>query len=39
MKKLEATLDELVPRAFAIVKETQNDLRRNSVLEVTATTI
>jgi len=35
-EKLEATLDELVPRAFAIVKETAKRFKENSVLEVTA---
>jgi len=36
MIKLEATLDLLVPRAFAIVKETATRFKENSVLEVTA---
>ena len=35
-EKLEATLDQLVPRAFAIVKETARRFKENSVLEVTA---
>ena len=35
-EKLEATLDQLVPRAFAIVKETTKRFKENSVLEVTA---
>ena len=35
-EKLEATLDQLVPRAFAIVKETTRRFKENSVLEVTA---
>ena len=35
-EKLEVTLDELVPRAFAIVKETAKRFKENSVLEVTA---
>ena len=34
--KLEATLDQLVPRAFAIVKETARRFKENSQLEVTA---
>jgi preprotein translocase subunit SecA len=35
-EKLEETLDQLVPRAFAIVKETAKRFKENSVLEVTA---
>ncbi|MGA2405576.1 MAG: preprotein translocase subunit SecA [Bacteroidales bacterium] len=35
-EKLEVTLDQLVPRAFAIVKETAKRFKENSVLEVTA---
>ncbi len=35
-EKLEKKLDELVPRAFAIVKETARRFKENSVLEVTA---
>jgi len=35
-EKLELTLDQLVPRAFAIVKETAKRFKENSVLEVTA---
>ena len=35
-EKLEATLDQLVPKAFAIVKETARRFKENSVLEVTA---
>ena len=35
-EKLEVTLDQLVPRAFAIVKETARRFKENSVLEVTA---
>jgi len=34
--KLEDTLDQLVPRAFAIVKETTKRFKENSVIEVTA---
>ncbi len=34
--KLEEVLDTLVPRAFAIVKETTRRFKENSVLEVTA---
>jgi preprotein translocase subunit SecA len=34
--KLEVTLDQLVPKAFAIVKETAKRFKENSVLEVTA---
>ncbi len=34
--KLEATLDTLVPKAFAIIKETAKRFKENSVLEVTA---
>ena len=34
--KLEEVLDKLVPRAFAIVKETARRFKENSVLEVTA---
>jgi len=34
--KLEKTLDDLVPRAFAIVKETARRFKENSFLEVTA---
>jgi len=35
-EKLEKKLDELIPRAFAIVKETARRFKENSVLEVTA---
>ena len=35
-EKLEVTLDQLVPRAFAIVKETAKRFKENSDLEVTA---
>jgi preprotein translocase subunit SecA len=35
-EKLEKTLDNLVPRAFAIVKETARRFKENSSLEVTA---
>ena len=35
-EKLENKLDELVPRAFAIVRETARRFKENSVLEVTA---
>jgi preprotein translocase subunit SecA len=35
-EKLEAILDQLVPEAFAIVKETARRFKENSVLEVTA---
>jgi preprotein translocase subunit SecA len=35
-EKLEITLDQFVPRAFAIVKETAKRFKENSVLEVTA---
>jgi preprotein translocase subunit SecA len=35
-EKLEIALDQLVPRAFAIVKETAKRFKENSVLEVTA---
>ncbi|MDX9725612.1 MAG: preprotein translocase subunit SecA [Bacteroidales bacterium] len=35
-EKLEKILDSLVPRAFAIVKETARRFKENSVLEVTA---
>jgi preprotein translocase subunit SecA len=35
-EKLETTLDQLVPKAFAIVKETARRFKENSVLEVTA---
>jgi preprotein translocase subunit SecA len=35
-EKLEVTLDQLVPRAFAIVKETAKRFKENSILEVTA---
>jgi preprotein translocase subunit SecA len=35
-EKLEETLDQLVPRAFAIVKETAKRFKENSLLEVTA---
>jgi preprotein translocase subunit SecA len=35
-EKLEKTLDGLVPRAFAIVKETARRLKENDFLEVTA---
>jgi preprotein translocase subunit SecA len=34
--KLEVVLDKVVPRAFAIVKETAKRFKENSVLEVTA---
>jgi preprotein translocase subunit SecA len=34
--KLELVLDQLVPKAFAIVKETAKRFKENSVLEVTA---
>jgi preprotein translocase subunit SecA len=34
--KLEQVLDEIVPRAFAIVKETARRFKENKVLEVTA---
>jgi preprotein translocase subunit SecA len=34
--KLEVVLDQVVPRAFAIVKETAKRFKENSVLEVTA---
>lgn len=36
-KKLEVTLDELLPQAFAIVKETARRFNDNEELEVTAT--
>ena len=36
LEKLESKLDQLVPRAFAIVKETAKRFKENSVLEVTA---
>ena len=35
-EKLEVALDKIVPRAFAIVKETARRFKENSVLEVTA---
>ncbi|HEX7494010.1 MAG TPA: preprotein translocase subunit SecA, partial [Bacteroidales bacterium] len=35
-EKLEEKLDQLVPRAFAIVKETTRRFKENSVIEVTA---
>ncbi len=35
-EKLEVVLDKLVPKAFAIVKETARRFKANSVLEVTA---
>jgi preprotein translocase subunit SecA len=35
-EKLEKTLDNMVPRAFAIVKETARRFKENSFLEVTA---
>ena len=35
-EKLEVLLDQLVPRAFAIVKETAKRFKENSTLEVTA---
>ena len=35
-EKLEVVLDQIVPRAFAIVKETARRFKENSVLEVTA---
>ncbi len=35
-EKLEAKLDQLVPRAFAIVRETARRFKENSVIEVTA---
>ena len=35
-EKLEVVLDQVVPRAFAIVKETARRFKENSVLEVTA---
>src|ERR1035437_5139769 len=35
-EKLEITLDLLVPKAFAIVKETAKRFKENSILEVTA---
>jgi len=35
-EKLEEVLDQLVPRAFAIVKETAKRFKENNVLEVTA---
>jgi len=35
-EKLEKKLDELVPRAFAVIKETARRFKENSVLEVTA---
>jgi preprotein translocase subunit SecA len=35
-EKLEETLDSIVPRAFAIVKETARRFKENSILEVTA---
>ena len=35
-EKLEVTLDQLVPKAFAIVKETARRFKENNVLEVTA---
>nr|HPM89117.1 preprotein translocase subunit SecA [Bacteroidales bacterium] len=35
-EKVEKKLDELVPKAFAIVKETARRFKENSVLEVTA---
>ena len=34
--KLELVLDQIVPRAFAIVKETARRFKENSILEVTA---
>jgi preprotein translocase subunit SecA len=36
VEKLETKLDECVPRAFAIVKETARRFKQNEVLEVTA---
>ncbi len=36
LEKLENKLDQLVPRAFAIVKETARRFKENSILEVTA---
>jgi len=36
LEKLESKLDQLVPRAFAVVKETARRFKENSVLEVTA---
>jgi preprotein translocase subunit SecA len=36
LEKLENKLDQLVPRAFAIVRETARRFKENSVLEVTA---
>ncbi len=35
-EKLEVTLDQLIPRAFSIIKETTRRFKENSVLEVTA---
>jgi preprotein translocase subunit SecA len=35
-EKLEVVLDQIVPRAFAIVKETSKRFKNNSVIEVTA---
>ncbi len=35
-EKLEVVLDQVVPRAFAIVKETAKRFKENSILEVTA---
>ena len=35
-EKLEIVLDEVAPRAFAVVKETAKRFKENSVLEVTA---
>lgn len=35
-EKLELVLDQVVPRAFAIIKETAKRFKENSVLEVTA---
>jgi preprotein translocase subunit SecA len=35
-EKLEVTLDEVVPRAFAVVKETARRFKENSSIEVTA---
>ena len=35
-EKLEEELDSVVPKAFAIVKETAKRFKENSVLEVTA---
>ena len=36
LEKLENKLDQLVPRAFAIVKETARRFKENTILEVTA---